>query len=53
MRSSVDLPQPDGPRIVTKSLSRTSKSTGSSACVLPPRGFSKVRDTCWIDSALI
>ncbi|MNL64263.1 hypothetical protein D3C87_1884630 [compost metagenome] len=53
MRSSVDLPQPEGPRMVTKSLSRTSKSTGSSACVTPPRGFENVRETCWIDSALI
>ena len=33
MRSSVDLPQPEGPRMVTKSFSRTSKSIGSSACV--------------------
>ncbi len=37
MRSSVDLPQPEGPRMVTKSFSRTSKSIGSSACVAWPR----------------
>ncbi len=53
MRSNVDLPQPEGPRMVTKSFSRTSKSTGSKAWVWPPRGLTKVRDTCWIDSALI
>ena len=29
MRSSVDLPQPEGPRMVTKSLSATARSVGS------------------------
>ncbi len=53
MRSSVDLPQPDGPRMVTKSLSATSKSVGCKARVWPPRGLTKVRETCWMDSALI
>ena len=33
MRSKVDLPQPDGPRMVTKSLSATSRLVGSSARV--------------------
>ena len=32
-RSRVDLPQPDGPSTVMKSLSATSSLTGSSACV--------------------
>ena len=35
MRSSVLLPQPDGPRIVTKSFSATSKSVACSASVSP------------------
>ena len=33
MRSSVDLPQPEGPRMVMKSLSATSSVMGCSACV--------------------
>ena len=33
MRSSVDLPQPEGPRMVMKSLSATLSETGSSARV--------------------
>jgi len=33
MRSSVDLPQPDGPRRQMKSLSSTARSVFSSACV--------------------
>src|SRR3990172_4007011 len=33
MRSSVDLPHPDGPRMEIKSLSATARSTGSSARV--------------------
>ena len=38
MRSSVDLPQPDGPRIVMKSLSSTASVVGCSATVgAPPR----------------
>ena len=37
-RSSVDLPQPDGPRMVTRSLSAIVRSVGSSARVgAPPR----------------
>ena len=32
-RSNVDLPQPDGPRMVTKSLSGTARLVGSSARV--------------------
>jgi hypothetical protein len=46
MRSSVDFPQPDGPRMVTKSLLRTLRSIGSSARVgaLPWRA-GKVRET--------
>ena len=31
MRSSVDFPQPEGPRMVMKSLSATLSETGSSA----------------------
>ena len=34
-RSSVDLPQPDGPSMVTKLASGTSKSTLSKAVMLP------------------
>lgn len=45
MRSMVDLPQPEGPRMVTKSFSRTSKSTGNKACVLVPLWLVKVRET--------
>ncbi|GEM_PF-6641258 len=46
MRSSVDLPQPDGPRMVMKSLLATCSSVGSSATVgAPPRSASKVRPT--------
>src|SRR6266540_4300415 len=41
MRSSVLLPQPEGPTTVTNSPARTSKLTGSRACV--PSG--KVIDT--------
>ena len=43
--SILDLPQPEGPRMVTKSLSRTSKSTGCSACVRWPLAVSKTRET--------
>jgi hypothetical protein len=35
IRSKVDLPQPDGPRMVMKSFSATSRSTGSKATVSP------------------
>ena len=49
-RSSVDFPQPDGPRMVTKSLSPMERSTGSSARVgAPPRTPAKVRETLSID----
>src|SRR5437879_4862896 len=46
MRSSVDFPQPEGPRMVTKSLLPTLRSVGSRARVgaLPWRA-GKVRDT--------
>jgi len=46
MRSSVDFPQPDGPRMVTKSLLPTLRLVGSSARVgaLPWRA-GKVRET--------
>src|SRR5690242_3621798 len=46
MRSSVDFPHPDGPRIVMKSLSLTRSVVGSSARVgAPPRTPGKVRLT--------
>src|SRR5262245_45950225 len=46
MRSSVDLPQPDGPRIARKSLSATSKASGSMARVgARPRRPGKLRLT--------
>ena len=46
MRSSVDLPQPDGPRMVMKSLSATESDVGSSACVGgPPCTPGNVRET--------
>ncbi|WP_461349799.1 hypothetical protein [Bradyrhizobium sp. USDA 4451] len=46
IRSRVDFPQPEGPRMVTKSLSPTSSVVGSSARVgaLPARA-GKVRET--------
>jgi hypothetical protein len=49
MRSKVDLPQPDGPRMVMKSLVATSSVVGSKATVggLP----SNTRPTPWIDNA--
>src|SRR5664279_2441768 len=37
MRKSVLLPQPEGPRMVTKSFSATCRSVASSACVLSKR----------------
>ena len=46
MRSSVDLPQPEGPRMAMKSLSRDPERRGSSARVGgPPRTPGKVRLT--------
>ena len=46
IRSSVDLPQPEGPTMVMKSLAATSRSTGSSARTgSPPRTPGKVRET--------
>ena len=46
MRSSVDLPQPEGPSTVMKSLSATSRSVGCSASVGAPRFTpGKVRPT--------
>src|SRR5215217_4437864 len=46
MRSSVDFPQPDGPRMVMKSFSATSSRAGSSARVgAPPRTPGKTRET--------
>ena len=54
MRSSVDLPQPDGPRIVMKSLSATASDTGCSATVgAPPRTPGNVRPTPSMTSLLI
>ncbi len=50
MRSNVDLPQPEGPRMVTKSFSFTSKSIGCSACVRWPLAPVKTRDTPWMES---
>ena len=51
MRSSVDLPQPEGPRMVMKSLSPTPRSVGSSARVgAPPWRAGKGRETCSIVS---
>ena len=46
MRSSVDLPQPEGPRMVMKSLLPTARSVGSSALVgaLPWRAGEGARD---------
>ena len=45
MRSSVDFPQPEGPRMVMKSLSATSSVIGCSASVgaAPLRAGGKVR----------
>src|SRR5436190_3358319 len=52
-RNSVDLPQPEGPRMVTKSLSRISSDVGSSARVgAPPRTPGKTRETRSIASLL-
>src|SRR5690349_11614738 len=54
IRSSVDLPQPDGPRIVMKSLSPTARVVGCNASVGgPPRTPGNVRATPSIDSLLI
>ena len=54
MRSSVDLPQPDGPRIVMKSLSSTASVIGCSATVgAPPRTPGNVRPTPSIASLLM
>ena len=52
-RSNVDLPQPDGPRMVTKSLSGIARLTGSNARVgFPPRTPGKTRDTFSMTSPL-
>ena len=52
-RSSVDLPQPDGPRMVTKSLSPTVMVVGSSARVgCPPRTPGNTRETFSMRSLL-
>src|SRR3989442_10291192 len=54
IRNSVDLPQPDGPRIEMKSLSVTVSVVGSSATVGAwPRPPGKVRLTAEITSLLI
>src|SRR5439155_821431 len=54
IRNSVDLPQPDGPRIEMKSLSVTVSVVGSSATVGAwPRPPEKVRLTAAITSLLI
>ena len=46
MRSSVDFPQPDGPRMVMKSFSRDLRFVGSSARTgAPPRTPGKTRET--------
>src|SRR3546814_18357389 len=53
MRSRVDLPQPDGPRMVMKSLSSTLTLVGSSARVgAPPRMPGNTRLTVSICSLL-
>lgn len=53
MRSNVDLPQPEGPRMVTKSLSATARLAGSSARVgVPPRTAGKMRETFSMTSLL-
>ena len=50
MRSSVLLPQPEGPRMVTKSFSATSRSVACSASVgTPPPLAAKLRETPRID----
>ena len=52
-RSKVDLPQPEGPTMVTKSLSATARSVGSSARVGgPPRTPGKTRERFLITSLL-
>ena len=52
-RSNVDLPQPDGPRMVTKSLSAIVRLVGSSARVgAPPCTPGKLRDTFSMTSLL-
>src|SRR6266511_6431365 len=54
IRNSVDLPQPDGPRIEMKSLSVTVSVVGSSATVGAwPRPPGKMRLTAAITSLLI
>ena len=54
MRSRVDLPQPEGPRIVMKSWCATSRWVGCSASVgWPPFTPGKVRPTPWMDKVLI
>src|SRR5690349_7404964 len=55
MRSSVDFPQPDGPRMVMKSLSATRSETGSSARVggAPARAGGKTRATPSMTSLLM
>src|SRR5262245_56257058 len=46
MRSRVDLPQPEGPRMAMKSLSATASSVRSRACVGGPRPTpGKMRET--------
>ena len=53
MRSSVDLPQPEGPRMVMKSLSATASVVGCSASVgVPPRTPGNVRPTPSISNLL-
>ena len=52
--SSVDFPQPDGPRMVMKSLAATVRSTGISALTgCPPRTPANVRETPSIKSLLM
>jgi hypothetical protein len=55
MRSKVDLPQPDGPRMAMKSLSATRSVRGSSACVGAASALAggKVRDTPSMTSLLM
>ena len=47
MRNKVDLPHPEGPRMVMKSFSATDKSVANRACVLWP-WEAKVLLTCEI-----
>ncbi len=54
MRRRVDFPQPDGPRMVTKSLSPIVRLVGCNAVTgCPPWTPGKTRETFWITSLLM